>query len=386
MVSIVRYVCGYVKFRAEGGFPERFLNLCKTNDISLWDVKNDGVKVEACTSAREFECMEKPAKNSGMTIKTLENKGLPFWAKRHKWRCGVLLGAVFAVCLVWYMSGFVWEVEIVEEDGVKIKNFTQTLEDLGVKPGARKSKIDIPGVQEELLRIYPELSWVSLNIFGDKAQIEYTPSNPAPQVIDTKTPSNIVASKSGRITLVEGYAGTNQIKEGAFVSEGSLLISGVTQNADGTERMVRARGKVFAQTENHISFQLKTDNKIKTTTAPEIRYKFCLFGLNVPLGFKPHGELMTFTEIPLVVDSTILPVGFIRDEGISISEEKGVYTSDEAYMLNFLRCINEKRKSYGDAEITKLSFVPQESSEGKSLTMELVCVENIALEKAVCVE
>ncbi len=386
MVSVVRYICGYVKFRAEGGFPERFLNLCKTNDISLWDVKNDGVKVEACTSAREFASIEKPAKNSGMTIKTLENKGFPFWAKRHKWRCGVLLGAFFAVCLVWYMSGFVWEVEIVEEDGVKINNFTQTLEKIGVRPGVRKSKINIQSVQEELLRIYPELSWVSLNIFGDKAQIEYTPSNPAPEVIDTKTPSNIVASKSGRITLVEGYAGTNQIKEGAFVSEGSLLISGVTQNADGTERMVRARGKVFAQTENVFTSQLKCDNKIKIAVNPEIRYKLCLFGLDIPLGFKPDGELITYTEIPLVVDSTILPVGIIRDEGISLSEVDGEYTSQEAYMLNFLYCINEKRLGYSDAEITKINFAPNESPEQKGLTMEIVCIENIALEKAVYIE
>ena len=125
MISIFRYVSGYVEFCAEGGFSERFLNLCKLNGISLWNVKNDGVKVKACTSAREFKNIEKPAKNSGMTVKILENKGIPFWAKRHKWRCGLLVGLVVAVCLVWYMSGFIWEVEIAKEEGVKINNFTE---------------------------------------------------------------------------------------------------------------------------------------------------------------------------------------------------------------------------------------------------------------------
>ena len=196
MVSLIRYASGYVQFCAEGGFPERFLNLCKINGISLWNIKNDGVKVEACTSATEFKNIAKPAKNSGMTIKIIKNKGIPFWAKRHRWRCGAVFGVVMSICLIWYMSGFIWEIEIVEEDGVKINNFTQTLAELGVRPGARKSKIEIIDVQEKLLAAYPELSWVSLNIFGDKAQIEYTPSTPAPEVTDTKTPSNIVAAKS----------------------------------------------------------------------------------------------------------------------------------------------------------------------------------------------
>ena len=55
MVSLLRVLGGYTRFSAEGGFPERFLNLCKINGISLWNIENDGVKVEACTSAKEFE-------------------------------------------------------------------------------------------------------------------------------------------------------------------------------------------------------------------------------------------------------------------------------------------------------------------------------------------
>ncbi len=385
-VSVLRYITGYVEFCAQGGFPERFLNLCKVNGLSLWNVENDGVKVKACTSAREFENMEKPAQNSGMTLKILANKGIPFWAKRHKWRCGVLLGVFIAVCLVWYMSGFIWEVEMAEEGGVKINDFTQSLEDLGVKPGARKSKIDIPQVQEALLAMYPELSWVSLNIFGDKAKVEYTPAAPAPEIIDTKTPSNIIAGKNGKIILVEGYEGTNAVEEGVFVSEGSLLISGVRTNADGSEALVRARGKVFAETKNIFTSQTEYENVFKMSTQIHIRYRVDLFGLRIPLGFKPKEESIAQTEIPLTVNSTILPVGVIRDEGVGFGETDGKYNSQEAYMLNYLACIREKRNMYGDADIKELSFTESDTQTGKQLTMKLVCVENIATEKPVYVE
>ncbi len=385
-VSVLRYITGYVEFCAQGGFPERFLNLCKVNGLSLWNVENDGVKVKACTSAREFKNMEKPAQNSGMTLKILENKGIPFWAKRHKWRFGVLVGVFVAVCLVWYMSGFIWEVEIAQEEGVKINNFTETLADLGVKPGVRKSKIDIPQVQEALLGKYPELSWVSLNIFGDKAKIEYTPATPAPEIVDTKTPSNIIAAKSGKIILIEGYGGTNAVKEGVFVSDGSLLISGVKTNADGSEALVRARGKVFAETKNTFTSQVEYENVFKMSTEIRVRYRLDLFGLKIPLGFKPKEETIAETDIPLTVNSTILPVGIIRDEGVAFGETKGEYNSQEAYMLNLLACIKEKRNNYYDADIKKISFTESDTKTGKRLAMKIVCVENIATEKPVYVE
>ncbi len=386
MISIFRYVSGYVEFCADGGFPERFLNLCKLNGISLWNVENDGVKVKACTSAREFKSIKKPAENSGMTVKILENKGIPFWAKRHKWRCGLLVGLLVAVCLVWYMSGFIWEVEITKENGVKINNFTETLAELGVKPGIRKSQIDIPEVQEALLDIYPELSWVSINIFGDKARVEYTPSTPAPEIVDTKTPSNIVALKSGKIVLIEGYDGTNAVKEGAFVSEGSLLISGVKTNGDGSEKLTRARGKVFAETENLYDCEKAYENDLKISDEIKVRYKLNLFGLKIPLGFKPQGEKISQTDVFLTVNSVNLPVGIIRDESLTFSESTQKYSLQEINMLNLLSCVKEKRASYKEANIKKATYKVREDEQGAGLTMSIICVENIASEQPVYIE
>lgn len=385
-IGFVRYLSGYVEFCAQGGFPERFLNLCKLNGISLWNVKNDGVKVNACTSKREFELIDKPAENSGMTLKTLETKGIPYWAKRHRWRCGVLVGLVVAVCFVWYMSGFIWEVEIAQEDGVKMVNFTENLEKLGVKAGARRSKIDITAVQEELLEIYPQLSWVSLNIFGDKVLVEYTPATPAPEITDTTTPSNIVAKKSGKIVLMEGYSGTNEVKEGAYVSEGSLLISGVITNGDGSEVLSRARGKVFAETKNLFTAETAFKDELYVSNDLGVRYSVALFGLEIPLGFKPERQLVAETHVGLEVNSALLPVGVIRAEGIGLAEGTVKYTPVECDILNLIFCVKEKRSELKNANIKDVDFAKKQSDSGVSLNMTVVCVEDIALEKPVFVE
>ena len=76
MIQILRLIKGYVEFCAEGGFPERFINLCKINGINLWNVKNDGVKVFACTTEQEFKMLSRPAENSGMTLKIQKTRGL----------------------------------------------------------------------------------------------------------------------------------------------------------------------------------------------------------------------------------------------------------------------------------------------------------------------
>lgn len=386
MVSLLRVLGGYTRFSAEGGFPERFLNLCKINGISLWNIENDGVKVEACTSAKEFEKIKEPAIKSGMEIKEIKSKGLPFFAKRHKWRCGAVFGVFVAIVFVWFMSGYVWEVEIVEENGVKIEDFTESLAELGVKSGARKSKIDILDVQEKLLKRYPQLSWVSVNIFGDKVQVEYTPAKTAPEIAKENVTSNIVARKSGKIVLVEGYKGTNVVKEGGYVAEGALLISGVKINADGSETFSEASGKVFAETRNTFSISVDNQSEFFVTTADYHRYSINFFNLKIPFGFFEKGELKSKTDMMLQGRSAILPVGIIREDSIETTKTQVKLTNEEALLLNLKDCIKVKRGSFSDVEFLKIDYKNKDDSQKDVLVMDILCVEDIAEQKIVDVE
>lgn len=386
MVSLLRALGGYTKFCAEGGFPERFLNLCKINGISLWNIKNDGVKVEACTSFKEFEKIQLPAERSGMAIKIIKKSGAPIFMKRHRWRCGAVLGVVVAFLFVWYMSGCVWEIEIVEEDGVKIEHFTETLEELGVKAGARKSEINILHVQEELLKRYEQLSWVSVNIFGDKVQVEYTPVKKAHEIKGANTPSNIVARKNGKIVLVEGYKGTNVVKEGANVVKGALLISGVRQNADGSEFFSEASGKVFAQTQNSFLSSEYSASVRSVFVKDFYRYNFCFFNVVIPLGFFEEVGFSQKNEIMMKGDTDPLPVGIIREDGVIAENVKLNLTVNECFLMNLNRCVKEKRENYSDVKFVKIEYIEQEEEGKASLKMNISCVEDIAEQKNVVVE
>ncbi len=386
MIRFLRWLLGYVKFSAIGGFSERFLNLCKINNIGLWSVSNNGTEVSAIASRKDFNKLFVPAENSGMSIENIHEKGLPLFLEKHRSRVGVVVGVCATALFVFFMSGSIWSIEIIEKDGVKLESFTDELRNEGVKIGARKSNIDILQVQENLLNKYPELSWVSVNIFGSKAQIEYTPIKKNQPLDDAKTPTNIIASKEGKITLVEGYRGVSEVREGDSVAEGSLLISGIVTNENLTESFVHAQGKVFALTDNQMNFKVKTSNTLPLSKEAINEYNLNLFGFNLPLGFKKTEKYSTESKILLNGNGVVLPFGVIRNDSIVFWGQEVKLTDSQADLLLLKTCIEHKRSEYEDAEFKKISYKFYEKGNEKRVQFNIKCVENIAMESYVFVE
>lgn len=386
MIQILRLIKGYIEFCAEGGFPERFINLCNIRGINLWNVKNDGVKVVAFTTEREFQELKIPAENSGMTLKIIKSRGLKAFAKRHKWRCGAVLGIVLAFCFWIFMSGYIWEIEILETEGVNVEDFTESLEDLGVKIGARKSKIDIIQVQNQLMNEYSQLLWVSLNIFGGKVQVEMSEFIEQKEIIDTKTPVNIVASKKGEIVLVKGYNGVNAVKEGDNVTKGSLLISGVVKNFDGSEYFTHAKGEVFAKTKNNEKIICPYKNKFLITAQKESRYYLYVFSLKIPLTLKTKGEFPTESSKLLKSGETVLPFGIIREDNFTNLEKVVEYSPKQVRLSGLLEGVQMKREKYNQSELKSVKYDFVDNKQKVEINVKINCIEDIAKEKRILTE
>ena len=385
MINLLRLLQGYVIFEATGGFAERFLNLCKMNSIVLWNVKKEGAKVIAFTNESDFKRINIASSRAGMEIKIIKKRGLPSFVTLHKYRLGVFFGVLAVALMIFYMSTLLWRVEIVSNDGVKINNFTEVVEQLGVRIGARKSKIDIPQVQQQLLDTFPELSWVSLNIFGSKAQIEYSYARKALPIIDNKLITNVVAKKSGEIVLVDGNEGVNKVKVGENVAEGSLLISGVIVNGDGTESFVHARGKVMARTKNKHTIRSEEKTGVLVTAQTKVVYKPVFFGITFPLG-KATGEVKSETTVYLNGNDEQLPLGITRVDCL-ILQEQDVQLSQAQKKLGCLyHAVKIKREQYGGVKLEKVGYSYSLQGDSVGISTEIVCVEDIALERKIEVE
>lgn len=83
-VDLVRYLLGYVNFRAYGGFADRFVNLCAKENIPLWNMKNVDGRIMGATTIKGYLSIRKPAKKSGMKVRATEKRGLYFFSKGTK--------------------------------------------------------------------------------------------------------------------------------------------------------------------------------------------------------------------------------------------------------------------------------------------------------------
>lgn len=77
-INFIRYLFGYVNFRAFGGFSDRFLNLCAKDNIPLWNVKNVDGRISGSTTINGYLSIRRPAKKAGMKVRITEKKDLYF--------------------------------------------------------------------------------------------------------------------------------------------------------------------------------------------------------------------------------------------------------------------------------------------------------------------
>ena len=387
IIKLLRLLLGYVEFQATGGFPERFLNLCNINGITLWNVQNDGVKVKACTPIKAYRNIRKPAHKSGMKVKITRKRGLPFFVKYNKARVGVLIGAFVSVVLLFLSSCVLWDVEVTGNTKIKNEELLESLSGYDVRVGSVKSEIDTKSVESQLLKEYPELSWASINIFGMKAVLEVKENKDMPEIIDDNIPMNIVAKKDGRIILVNGYSGTNVVKEKDVVLSGDLLISGIKINQDGSERAVRAKGKVFAETTTNLSAEISRFQEVKVISETNIRHKIYVLGVEIPLWVKYKGEKLYNGKKLLKGDSTMLPLGITWEVYYVLNYETIELTDEEISLLSLSEVVKKKRNEFSDeCEILKTEYKKKATEKGIVIENKVVAKENIALEKELFVE
>ena len=80
-------VAGVVTVQIEGFFTERFINLCRTNNVKIWNVRNitSGL-VSFDIYISEFKKLRKIAKKTKCKVKIKSKKGIYFFAFKYRKR------------------------------------------------------------------------------------------------------------------------------------------------------------------------------------------------------------------------------------------------------------------------------------------------------------
>lgn len=384
VLKFIRFITGYVCFTACGGFPERFLNLCRMRGIILWELRSaDGV-LYAKTDRPAYRRIRSVAKKSGMKVRIRKKCGLPFFLNRHSRRAGLIAGACFCAAVLCILSTRIWSVDVVGNVSVPSEEIIGVFEELGVKKGVAGEKININSVEIEALRRLTGLSWLNMNINGSSALIEVRERVKTPETEDNGEPSDIVAARDGQIVILRPFNGTQEQKIGNPVLKGDLLISGIEENRDLTVSFCRAKGYVVARTSRSADYSQSREMNVRTAVSEKKSCVLDFLFFSIPLGKASGNAYREKSEMR--INGVTLPVAFTectetvyKDTAVTLSKEK---TKLLAALGFFESCSVQLRNV--SIEETEISFA--ESENGCSFGGEFVCLENIGEERKKMIE
>ena len=245
---LIFYILGYLNIEVEGIFVERFINICKSKGIFLWNIKmRKGVLLYANIGINDYKNIRTIAKKTGTRIRIKKKCGIPFILNKYKKRkifAGIL---VVAAILIAIMANFVWNIEITGNENISKEEIMLALEEEGLKSGVYKGKLDTNLVIQNIRLKRDDIAWLGITIKGTNAEVEIKESTQAPNIIPQDEYCNIIADKEGMITKISAQNGTAAVKVGDIVKVGDVLVNGYLEGKYTGIRYVHAIADIEAK-------------------------------------------------------------------------------------------------------------------------------------------
>ena len=382
--TITNYVSGYLRIIIEGYYIERFINICRNKKISIWNIKkNKETKIILNVKIKQFKEMCDIAKETHCKMKIKKKKGLPFILHRYKKRKIFAILLILVIALIMVSSQYVWNIEIVEENGKNLENIQESLEEAGLKVGKEKSKINTKEIINEVRLKRDDVAWMGIELKGTNAIVKLVKSAQKPEIIDENEYCSIVADKAGVITKINAQSGTANVKVGDTINVGDTLINGWMEGKYTGIRYVHAKGEIEAKVwhTKNIHIDYNATEKAKTGNIEEkYSIKFNNFKINLYKGlskFQIYDTIETESKLRIFSDF-YLPISIIKTTNYEVKQEQKKYTVEEAKNLGIQELEAEFDKEIEDkTKITNKIINTYETENGIDVYLTYEVLENI---------
>lgn len=362
MLSLLKFLGGYLLVELTGYAPERFLNLCSNHDILIWDLgkTEDGYRFRV--SVRAFYSLKPYLAKTGTRIRILERSGLPFFMHRYRKRKLFFAGGFLAALLLFFLSCFIWNVDIAGNSAVTDDMILAFLEEEQCGSGQWKSRIDCEQLETDLRNKFNNIIWASVRISGTKMTIDIKENliqnRQEDNIVDTYTASDLIADKAGVVDSIVTRNGTPLVREGDVVEAGTILVSGrIDINNDAGEvigyQYCNADADVMLRTDYAYEDQIAVEHQVQSRTGEvEKRYAFEVFGRRFDLSFgnipyEHYGKTTQYRQFRFT-DTFYLPLYWYCDTYAEYEPIPQRYTEEELKALSteklniYLKHLEEK--------------------------------------------
>ena len=333
---ILNHILGYVKIKVESVFIERFINICISKRIFIWDIQREKSSIMyANIGIKDFKRLKNVAKKTKSKVSIEGKYGIPFLLHRYRKRKNFfILCSIILISLV-VMSRFVWNIEIEGLQTISEEEFMQELNDYGLKIGTRKSLIDSNSIINKMRLTRDDISWMGIDIKGTNIIIKIKEKEKAPIVINKSDYCNIVSNKTGLITKINVQDGTKAVEIGDMVKEGDVLVLGLLEGKfSGETRYVHAIADVEAKVWYSKKEKFYYNQDIRKETG-QIENKYSIKFNNFKINFtKTLSKFQNYDTICkskkiLLFPNFYLPIEIVKKTNIEYKKISKTFTEEE---------------------------------------------------------
>lgn len=333
---LINYLVGYVKISVEGYFIERFMNICISKKILLWNIKREkSTFLYANVGIKDFKKLKEIARKTKCKISIKEKKGLPFILNKHRKRKIFLILLIAFFITLFTLSNFIWNIEVVGTVNISKEEILEILKENGISTGMLKNKVDTQKIINSIRLNRDDIAWVGIGITGTNATVKIVEADLKPEIIDENDYCNIVSEKEGLIVKVTAKNGTPLVKKDDIVKKGSILIAGYIEGKYTGTRYVHSEGEVLAKVwyskKDKVELQKQEYKQTgKVESKYSIRIKNFVINLYKTLpNFENYDTIIEEKKLK-IFSNFYLPIEIIKNTYYETELQEIEYTQEEA--------------------------------------------------------
>ena len=379
------FLFGYSIISSHAENAERIINLCNERKIPFSEVVLEDESLRFSVPLFYEQRMRKAAREHEIEISVISRRGIPALFLRYRLRVGLLAGLICSILIFAFSSRLVWDIEIDGAVRLSERELLKTLADCGLSVGTRLRDVDADVLENQILILSDDISWISVNLSGNVACIEIRERDfPIPDEYGDALYSNVTASQSGVIVGFEDINGALDVKIGDAVSKDQLLISGILGGEGLPTRLTNAHGKVLAEVEDTV--EIKIPKKyLKKVTHKEIKEEKSLIFFKNEIKFFSNCrnspticDKIDIMESFYTINQKKLPLAIKTVKYIEYENCEITRTREQMHDLAYIELYRYINEHYADAELLEKSISIDERDDETVLTCSIRCIKNIA--------
>ena len=332
---LLNYITGYVNIKVESYFLERFINICISRKILLWNIKRNKDNIlYANISIRDYKKLRQIAKKTKSVINIERKKGLPFIIHKYRKRkiFFILLIIVFIGLIV--TSNFIWNIEVKGNVDIDKEEIIEELNKQGLKIGSNKNNIDTNYIINKIRLNRDDIAWIGISMRGTNAIVEIRETDKAPKVIDEKEYCNIISDKTAMITKINVQNGTAVVKTGDIVKEGEIIVAGYLEGKYTGIRYVHSSADIEAKVWYSKKEKFYLNQEIQVPTgATEQKYTLNINNFKINF-YKTLSKFENYDTIDeskklMLLSNFYLPIEIIKTTNYEYEKQQKTYTEEE---------------------------------------------------------